>query len=573
MSAPAQIGPYPVERKLAEGGFGEVFVAVQPNLRDRRVCIKRIKREILEHEEHGERLLSLFYGEIDLASKLSHPNIVSIIDAGEDRPEGAREGAPGLPYVVMEYVEGVDAAGLLKMTKPRGLDPRHVAYIVVGAAQALAYAHHEAVIHRDVKPQNILVSGNGLVKLADFGIGKMQREGQYQATRTSSFIGTHSYMAPELLTVLSPAAASDAVTFNHKVDLWALGVTAWELLCGFRPFEDATLGTPPGVGSGTWALINVRADPPRRRSIHEVAPDAPQALRDVIEAMLTPGLRERVATADEVVRRLVEAGLGLPTHRAAFVRDLLAKDTVPSMPGARPTPSPKPGPAPSSGASAPTPEAEHGDLSGVRRDETPPHEIPPHATQPLPQGAAARISEEAAPASPALPSSPERPPSSASQPRRALLAAALGVLAVVALGAGAAAFALGGLFSGNDRARERPAAAVAPPEDPSPPAAPAAASDAGASRPDAGSMPSPEVAQPTPEDAGAPARPERPGFISVVVVPLGDVRIDGRPVSVRTPHRVSPGRHRVVATYAGQRRSRVVEVSPGEREQVVIRFN
>ena len=71
MSAPAQIGPYPVERKLAEGGFGEVFVAVQPNLRDRRVCIKRIKREILEHEEHGERLLSLFYGEIDLASKLS----------------------------------------------------------------------------------------------------------------------------------------------------------------------------------------------------------------------------------------------------------------------------------------------------------------------------------------------------------------------------------------------------------------------------------------------------------------------------------------------------------------------
>lgn len=358
MSAPAQIGPYPVERKLAEGGFGEVFVAVQPNLRDRRVCIKRIKREILEHEEHGERLLSLFYGEIDLASKLSHPNIVSIIDAGEDRPEGAPEGAPGLPYVVMEYVEGVDAAGLLKMTKPRGLDPRHVAYIVVGAAQALAYAHHEAVIHRDVKPQNILVSGNGLVKLADFGIGKMQREGQYQATRTSSFIGTHSYMAPELLTVLSPEAASDAVTFNHKVDLWALGVTAWELLCGFRPFEDATLGTPPGVGSGTWALINVRADPPRRRSIHEVAPDAPQALRDVIEAMLTPGLRERVATADEVVRRLVEAGLGLPTHRATFVRDLLAKDTVPSMPGARPTPSPKPGPAPSSGASAPTPEAD-----------------------------------------------------------------------------------------------------------------------------------------------------------------------------------------------------------------------
>ncbi|RZO59313.1 MAG: hypothetical protein EVA89_16480 [Sandaracinaceae bacterium] len=109
-----------------------------------------MRRDTLEHEEHGERLLSLSYGEIDLASKLSHPNIVSIIDAGEERPEGAPEGAPGLPYVVMEYVEGVDAAGLLKLTKPRGLDPRHVAYIVVGAAQALAYAHHEAVIHRDV---------------------------------------------------------------------------------------------------------------------------------------------------------------------------------------------------------------------------------------------------------------------------------------------------------------------------------------------------------------------------------------------------------------------------------------
>lgn len=564
MSAPAQIGPYPVERKLAEGGFGEVFVAVQPNLRDRRVCIKRIKREILQHEEHGERLLSLFYGEIDLASKLSHPNIVSIIDAGEDRPEGAPESAPGLPYVVMEYVEGVDAAGLLKMTKPRGLDPRHVAYIVVGAAQALAYAHHEAVIHRDVKPQNILVSANGLVKLADFGIGKMQREGQYQATRTSSFIGTHSYMAPELLTVLSPEAASDAVTFNHKVDLWALGVTAWELLCGFRPFEDATLGTPPGVGSGTWALINVRADPPRRRSIHEVAPDAPRALRDAIEAMLTPGLRERVATADEVVRRLVEAGLGLPTHRAAFVRDLLAKDTVPSMPGARPTPT-TPAPAPGSGASATVaPEEQPDDISGVRKPEA-----PPQVTQPLPEAAAAQPSEDAA--SPPLPSSPERPPSAPSS-SRGLLALGLGVLVAVALGVGAAAFALSGLFTEDDRAAEG-AAAVAPPTDPSPAPPLATAGDAGTTPADAGSMPSTEVAQPTPQDAGTPARAERPGFISVVVVPLGDVRIDGRPVSVRTPHRVSPGRHRVVATYAGQRRSRVVEISPGEREQIVFRFN
>src|SRR5690606_5053965 len=123
------------------------------------------------------------------------------------------------------------------------------------------------------------------------GIAKIQNAGQYAPTTTQTFAGSMSYMAPELLTF-----TEDSVRFDHRVDLWALGVLGWECLCGFRPFEDDALGTRPDLHAGERARLNVIATPPRRRSLHEVAPDAPRALRDVIEALIAP-LDERLSTA------------------------------------------------------------------------------------------------------------------------------------------------------------------------------------------------------------------------------------------------------------------------------------
>lgn len=319
---PRRIGPYPVDKKLDEGGFGEVFLAQQPNLGHRPVCIKRIHpHHVATDDAH---FVAMFRREIDLVSKLNHANIVTVLDAGQD------EHADHLPFVVMEYVKGTNAAQLLRTHRP--LDPQHVAYIVVRVAQALGYAHQQAVIHRDVKPANILVSLAGEVKLTDFGISKIQQQGQYALTSTQSIAGTHAYMAPEQIAFLDAAEPELSSRYDHRVDLWALGVTAFELLCGFRPFDDESLSKPGSRPRDIWVMANIRSGV--YRPVEVVRPDAPPALRDVIAGLLRP-VDERIATAEEIERRLIDAGLGLPTHRTAFVK-LFVKDTLPERPAYRP---------------------------------------------------------------------------------------------------------------------------------------------------------------------------------------------------------------------------------------------
>jgi serine/threonine protein kinase len=313
--APREIGPYPVVRKLGEGSFGEVFLGRQPSV-GREVAIKRAR--IRNTDQDREAFLAMFLSETEVVGRLAHANIVSVIDAGQD--------ADGAPYIVMEYVNPGrrailgDVGKLLR--KWQRLDPFDAAYITAGTAQALAHAHHEGVIHRDVKPSNILLSARGDIKLADFGIAKIQRAGQYAPTATEHFAGTPPYMAPEL-----HDDSADAIKLDHRVDIWALGVVAWEAITGFRPFEDEALGPrPANMLAEQWLKMNARKG--RRRSFHDVAPHAPQVLRELIEECLQP-LEQRIATADELFVRLIDAGLGLPTHRTKFLR-LFINDTMPA---------------------------------------------------------------------------------------------------------------------------------------------------------------------------------------------------------------------------------------------------
>jgi serine/threonine protein kinase len=296
------IGPYAVIRKLAGTGFADVLLARHPRLNNRIVCIKRPHRNSIDDEQ----LLNMFFAETRIAAELVHPNIVQVIDAGQDEDER--------PYMVMEHVHGVDARQLLRQMRPRALPAADVAFILAEIAHALAFAHDRAVIHRDVNPSSILISHLGEAKLTDFAIARIQRAGAYTTTHTTAYVGRTGYMAPELLAILE----HESVGFDHTADLWSLGVTGWELLCGSRPFADRSLGAPTeGRRLDAWELHNVLRN--RRRSIHEAAPDAPRALRDLIERLIQP-LDERITSAQDVIEWLARAELGLPTHRGTFAR-------------------------------------------------------------------------------------------------------------------------------------------------------------------------------------------------------------------------------------------------------------
>jgi len=413
---PRRIGPYPIERALAKGGFGEVFLARQTSLGGRLVCIKRVHPHLVARDDAN--FVAAFDREIDLVSKLSHEHIVSVFDAGQDPHAG------DLPYVVMEYVQGTTATQLLATHGK--LDPRHVAFIIVRVASALAYAHRQAVLHRDVKPPNVLLSKTGEVKLSDFGLSKIQQEGKYALTSTTTTAGTYAYMAPEQVAYLDSDEPQASSRYDHRVDLWALGVMAFELLAGFRPFEDETLGKAGSRSRDHWVRANIRHG--KRRSIAEVRPEAPAALCSVIEELLRP-VDERMETADEVERRLVEAGLGLSTHRSEFCK-LFIKDTLPERAAFRPELAETASAGPSE-QTASTAVAKRGAVDHPDRPVVP-------LTTPM---AAREQTTPALPGAAPLPSTPERPPvperrSTSLRPllwATVLLAVVAGVAAGVAL--------------------------------------------------------------------------------------------------------------------------------------------
>jgi serine/threonine protein kinase len=238
------ISRYRLERPLGHGGMASVYLGRDTDL-DRPVAVKLLA----ENAAGDDGLRERFVREARIAARLSHPNVVSIFDAGED---------DGRPYIVMECIEGETLSELLAR---RGrLPPEEARELALQAARGLAHAHAAGLVHRDIKPQNLLLREDGTLKIADFGIARAA-EGT-ALTQAGTVLGTAAYLAPE-------QALGEEVT--PAADVYSLGAVLYELLTGRPPYEFDSLAD--------------LAEKQRRHAItpvRELAPDVPPDLEDVV---------------------------------------------------------------------------------------------------------------------------------------------------------------------------------------------------------------------------------------------------------------------------------------------------
>jgi ATP-dependent Clp protease ATP-binding subunit ClpC len=214
-------GRYKIEKEIGRGGFAVVYLASDQQLLSKPVVIKILLDESLQNEW----VLQKFKQEKEALVRLRHPGVVGVLDADETED--------GKPYLVIEYVEGVNLRSVLK---PEGLPLERIANIIRQVGAALDAAHEKGILHRDVKPENIMLQatndGEEQIKLIDFGIAKIKDSVVAPSTVTAMTVGTISYMAPEQLNAEPVSAASD---------IYALGVIAYEMITGRRPFNPGSI--------------------------------------------------------------------------------------------------------------------------------------------------------------------------------------------------------------------------------------------------------------------------------------------------------------------------------------------
>src|SRR5947207_3691058 len=207
---------YKLDRRLGVGGMATVQLAFDTRL-ERYVAVKLLA----EHLAQDASFVSRFRREALAAARLVHPNIVQVFDFGFDEPSGRH-------FIVMEFVAGRSCAEILRDDGPMPAD--QVVDVAVQACRGLDHAHRHGVVHRDVKPGNLMVSGDGIVKLADFGIAKATE--QSSITQVGSVLGTAAYLAPE---------QARGEQGGPAADLYALGVVAYQLISGRLPYEATSL--------------------------------------------------------------------------------------------------------------------------------------------------------------------------------------------------------------------------------------------------------------------------------------------------------------------------------------------
>jgi predicted Ser/Thr protein kinase len=210
-----KFGKFEILAELGQGAMGKVYRAQDPIL-DRPVALKTVSPALLT----GKDTLARFRREARAAARLQHPNIVTIYELGE---------VEGTHYIAMELIEGMELGEALTPTDRFTVEQK--VRMMVEVCRGLDFAHKMGVIHRDVKPANILVSADGSVKLLDFGIARF---GESDMTQTGMVLGTPSYISPELL---------QGAKVDRRADMWAVGVILYEVLSGRRPFEAKTIGS------------------------------------------------------------------------------------------------------------------------------------------------------------------------------------------------------------------------------------------------------------------------------------------------------------------------------------------
>ena len=260
-----QIGRYEILEEIGRGAMGVVFKGHDP-LIGRLIAVKTITAGVAENPA----LLERFYREARAAGGLQHPNIVTIYELAE---------SGGAPFIAMEYLEGESLEKIIARSPALPLATR-LGY-VLQTCRALDYAHRRGVIHRDVKPANIVVTRDGVVKVVDFGIARLASASQ---TQTGTLLGTLAYMSPEQLRGQNAGARSD---------IWALGVVLYELTAYQRPFT--------GENHGALLLSILQKEPP---PIRQLLPECPIALERVVLKSLCKNDKERYQSMEELLKDL-----------------------------------------------------------------------------------------------------------------------------------------------------------------------------------------------------------------------------------------------------------------------------
>ena len=255
MSAiPEKIGKYRIIEEVGKGSMGTVYSAHDP-FADRKVAIKLAHSQYLNEKETGERFKKLFFNEAQAAGVLNHPSILNIFDADIDGNNC---------YLVMEYIN--DAKTLDPYCKPDTLLPiREVVGIIYKVAKALDYAHRQGIIHRDIKPNNILQTDTLDIKIADFSIAMIIRE-DFLETQFHGFLGSPLYMSPEQI---------NEWQISTNTDIFSLGIVMYEMLTGHHPFKADNL-------SAIAKKISSEKPPP----LSEFRNDVPEGLEYALNRML-----------------------------------------------------------------------------------------------------------------------------------------------------------------------------------------------------------------------------------------------------------------------------------------------
>lgn len=295
----SRIGDFQILKKLGQGGMGEVFLAKQISL-DRKVALKTLSQELSKREDSVQRFLR----EARAMARIDHPNAVRVY---------AVDSKQGLHFAAIEYIDGQSMQDWFNQLKR--LEVGDALHVILRCSEALKLSHELKIIHRDIKPDNILVTKKGAVKLADFGLAKALDEDQ-SMTQSGTGMGTPLYMAPE--------QARNAKHVDQRSDIYALGVTLYQFLTGSLPFS-----------GGTTLELLISKEAGRFDSARKLNPNVPEKLDLVLDKMLAKDPNHRYANCEEMMNDLTKLGLASPSLSFIEAADKVVVATAGAAPAKR----------------------------------------------------------------------------------------------------------------------------------------------------------------------------------------------------------------------------------------------